>query len=424
MASPIRPIDDVVKEATDAFVERFQCSPEVAACAPGRVNLIGEHTDYNGGYVLPMALPMVTVVVGKINGTRKCNILTTNQQADKPWEVEFRVTDIISGKPKWANYVKGSVAFFRRLEPRSSSSTTSTPSSSSPSSASCPSSSKPRGSFGFSSCNCPGKVPGFDAVISSNVPLGGGLSSSAALEVAVFTFLEALTGEKEESLHKKAISCQEAEHVYAGMPCGIMDQFISVMGKENHALLIDCVSQQVELIPIKDPELVILVTNSNVRHELTGGEYATRRAQCQIAAKALAVDYLRPVSEEDLEVLKDVGLDDVIIRRARHVIRENKRTVEAAQALQSGNYEQFGKLMTESHISLRFTKIMWRILYVVCEQSILVNQLFILLGLLRAVGRFPSIRLNDSDFSEYVSLHELYGKFPAELVVDIRVPLV
>ncbi|XP_068084502.1 galactokinase isoform X5 [Anabrus simplex] len=315
MASPIRPIDDVVKEATDAFVERFQCSPEVAACAPGRVNLIGEHTDYNGGYVLPMALPMVTVVVGKINGTRKCNILTTNQQADKPWEVEFRVTDIISGKPKWANYVKGSVAFFRRLEPS--------------------------------------KVPGFDAVISSNVPLGGGLSSSAALEVAVFTFLEALTGEKEESLHKKAISCQEAEHVYAGMPCGIMDQFISVMGKENHALLIDCVSQQVELIPIKDPELVILVTNSNVRHELTGGEYATRRAQCQIAAKALAVDYLRPVSEEDLEVLKDVGLDDVIIRRARHVIRENKRTVEAAQALQSGNYEQFGKLMTESHISLR-----------------------------------------------------------------------
>ena len=146
------------------------------------------------------------------------------------------------------------------------------------------------------------------------MPLGGGLSSSAALEVATATLLEAMTGHKLDPVDK-ALLCQKAEHDYAGMPCGIMDQFISVMGKENHLLLLDCRSRKPELVPMTDPSMALLIVNTNVKHELTGGEYAKRRAQCEQAAKTLGVTSLRDADADMLERARG-RMEDVVFRRA------------------------------------------------------------------------------------------------------------
>nr|CAD7439184.1 unnamed protein product [Timema bartmani] len=314
MACNFLSIDQVYGQASDAFVQRFGRVHQVAACAPGRVNLIGEHTDYNDGFVLPMALPLGTVVVGSRNFSNKCCVVTTYEASDQALETEFSVPSkeqLKPGSPKWANYVKGVVANFE------------------------------------------GTVPGFNAMIASSVPIGGGISSSASLTVAFYTFLEALTGDKTEEQTCKALACQKAEHEFAGMPCGIMDQFVSVLAKQGHALLIDCRSLTHTLVPLKDPNIVILITNSHVKHELTGSEYPTRRRQCEEAAKALGKKFLRDADMQDLERLQSKPIDETMLRRARHVIGEIARTERAADALKSGDYEAFGELMVESHISLR-----------------------------------------------------------------------
>ncbi|XP_014806161.1 PREDICTED: galactokinase [Calidris pugnax] len=286
----------------------------LAVWAPGRVNLIGEHTDYNEGFVLPMALQLGTVLVGSPTTDGTIYILTTSVEADKPHRVEFPAphqgSSLIPGKPGWANYIKGVIQHYRG-----------------------------------------GPVPGFSAVIASDVPLGGGLSSSAALEVATYTFLQQLSPD-DSDLEAKALACQKAEHTFANMPCGIMDQFISVMGKEGHALLIDCRSLETVLIPLTDASLVVLVTNSNVRHTLTGSEYPTRRRQCEEAAAALGKASLRDATMAELEAARS-RLGEEVYRRARHVISEIARTVQAAKALQNKDYKTFGRLMVESHNSLR-----------------------------------------------------------------------
>ncbi|XP_076472479.1 galactokinase-like [Babylonia areolata] len=309
MAAEIPSIEDLLKKASSAFEERFGSSPDLAACGPGRVNLIGEHTDYNEGFVFPTALPMVTILVGKKTDSGTCRVQTLAEGVDEPNYTEFPSKSPTAGTPKWANYVKGVVA------------------------------------------NFPGEVPGFDATIVSSVPLGGGVSSSASLEVATFTFLEQVTGTQVEQL-KKALACQKAEHDYAGMPCGIMDQFISVMGRTDHALLIDCRSCEGRLVPLKDPSVRLLVTNCNVKHELTGSEYPTRRRQCETAAAAMGKKSLREATEEDLEAFKD-KLDAETYRRVHHVITEIRRTDDAAAALEKNDYKLFGKLMVDSHNSLR-----------------------------------------------------------------------
>lgn len=314
MASKIPEISQLVQKASTAFQERFSAAPMVAACGPGRVNLIGEHTDYNEGFVFPMALPLVTILVGRKVEGDNCKVLTLAEGADEPKYTEFArpaAASLSPGAPKWANYVKGVVA------------------------------------------NFPGEVPGFEAVVISSVPLGGGVSSSASLEVATFTFLEQLAeGMVKVEPLKKALACQKAEHDFAGMPCGIMDQFISVMGRADHALLIDCRSCEGRLVPMKDSSVVVLVTNSNVKHELTGSEYPTRRRQCESAAAAMGKKSLREFSEADLEACK-VKVDAEIYRRARHVISEIKRCDDAAAALERNDYELFGQLMVASHNSLR-----------------------------------------------------------------------
>ncbi|XP_049668858.1 galactokinase isoform X2 [Accipiter gentilis] len=286
----------------------------VAAWAPGRVNLIGEHTDYNGGFVLPMALQLGTVLVGSPTQDGTISILTTSAEADEPHRVQFPAprqgSPLSPGQPRWANYIKGVIQHYRG-----------------------------------------GPVPGFSAVIASDIPLGGGLSSSAALEVATYTFLQQLCPD-DGDLVAKALACQKAEHTFAGMPCGIMDQFISVMGKEGHALLIDCRSLETVLVPLTDASLAVLITNSNVRHTLTGSEYPTRRRQCEEAAAALGKASLRDATMAELEAARS-RLGEEVYRRARHVIGEIARTAQAAQALQDRDYGMFGRLMVESHNSLR-----------------------------------------------------------------------
>uniref|UniRef100_A0A8C5SLZ9 Galactokinase 1 n=1 Tax=Laticauda laticaudata TaxID=8630 RepID=A0A8C5SLZ9_LATLA len=287
--------------------------PKIAVSAPGRVNLIGEHTDYNQGFVLPMAIQMRTVMVGSPREDGIISITTTAEEAEEPKTVQFSVpregVSLKPEEPHWANYVKGVIQHYQA-----------------------------------------DSLPGFDVVIESNVPIGGGLSSSASLEVAMYTFLQQLS--PVDSGQIKALVCQKAEHTFAMMPCGIMDQFISVMGKEGHALLIDCRSLETRLVPLTDPALVVLITNSNVRHTLTGSEYPTRRRQCEEAAKMLGKASLREASMSDLEESKSL-LSKEMYRRARHVIGEIERTSRAAEALEAKDYKRFGELMVESHNSLR-----------------------------------------------------------------------
>jgi galactokinase len=197
-----------------------------------------------------------------------------------------------------------------------------------------------------------GAVPvAFDAVVHSDLALGGGLSSSAALEVATATLLEALTGLTLDPL-QKALLCQKAEHEYARVPCGIMDQCSSVMGQLGTLLLLDCRSRAVELVPLADPDVVALIANSNVKRELAAGEYAVRRRQCEEAARILGVRALRDVTLEQLQEQRGL-LEEVLYRRAHHVISENDRTVLAADAVRGGDWETMGQLMYASHASLR-----------------------------------------------------------------------
>ncbi|KAM8944818.1 galactokinase isoform 2-T2 [Lycaon pictus] len=274
---------ELLAEARRAFREEFGAEPELAVSAPGRVNLIGEHTDYNQGLVLPMALELVTVLVGSPRADGLVSLLTTSEDADEPRRLQFPLPtaqrSLEPGTPRWANYVKGVIQHYPAAP-----------------------------------------LPGFSAVVVSSVPLGGGLSSSASLEVATYTFLQQLCPDS-GSVAARAQVCQQAEHSFAGVPCGIMDQLIALLGQEGHALLIDCRSLETSLVPLSEPKLAVLITNSNVRHSLgsTGRELVSKEG----------------------------------FRRARHVVGEIRRTAQAAAALCRGDYRAFGRLMVESHHSLR-----------------------------------------------------------------------
>jgi galactokinase len=197
---------------------------------------------------------------------------------------------------------------------------------------------------------------GFDAVVDSNVPLGGGLSSSAAFEVATALAVLFANGHT-LPLPNIALACQWAEHNYPGMPCGIMDQFISAMGQKGHALLLDCRDQSTRQVPLDDPDLRVVISNSNVKHELVGGEYAARRKQCEYAVAGLQKKFpriksLRDATMNDLDAIRD-GLEPTVYRRAKHVITEIQRTTDFADALEKHQYQRCGELMYASHVSLR-----------------------------------------------------------------------
>jgi galactokinase len=195
------------------------------------------------------------------------------------------------------------------------------------------------------------RIPCFQAFVLSNVPLGGGLSSSAALEVAMATFLEALTGVTLDQ-REKALLCQQAEHDFAGVPCGIMDQLSSIMGRSDHLLLLDCRSRQVEQVPFHPLGISVLVTNSHVRHELGGTQYAQRRRECEQALEILGVPTLRDATRQAVERAEN-ELGEVIRRRVRHVVDEIERVELAVAAARAGNWDRLGELMYASHDSLR-----------------------------------------------------------------------
>ncbi len=293
------------------FARTYGRPPRWIAAAPGRVNVIGEHTDYNDGFVLPMAIERYAVMATDSAPSSSSISIRDTSEGVEPATIDLSLP-VKPGKPKWSNYPRGVIA----------------------------------------GCLARGINPGgLDVLLHSTVPLGGGLSSSAALEVCTATLLEAVTGKKMDPV-EKALLCQQAEHEFAGVPCGIMDQFISVMGRENHLLLLDCRSRQTDLVPMNDPSVALLIINTNVKHELGSGEYAKRRAQCETAAKILRVPSLRDADPDALESAKN-KMDNVVYRRARHVIGEIERTVHAAEGIRASNWPTVGQLMYASHASLR-----------------------------------------------------------------------
>jgi len=281
--------------------------------APGRVNLIGEHTDYNDGYVMPAALDFYTYVAA---GARSDRVISVHS-LDFDETIDLELSALAPGPTgHWSDYVRGVAALL----------------------------------FGS------GQVTtGANLVIKGEVPIGAGLSSSAAIEVAAAFALLAVN---RTNLNRREIAaiCQHAEHEYAGTKCGIMDQFISCFGAANHALLLDCRSLTYERVPIPDG-VQIVICNSMVKHELAAGEYNLRRKDCEAGVRILQehlpdVRALRDVAFDQLQHFSR-GLPERIYRRCRHVVSENARTLEAADALQQKNLNRFGDLMYASHRSLR-----------------------------------------------------------------------
>jgi galactokinase len=313
-------------DVSTLFVATFKCAPEVRASAPGRVNVIGEHTDYNGGFVLPIAIERRTHVVGvKHASGDTCRIVST--LGDGVVEFTANKAALVRGEPSWANYVKGVIAQYL--------------------------------------VDLPGGVASFDLAIASDVPLGGGLSSSASLEIAIATFLEVAYGLRIDP-KVRALRCQKCEHDFAGVPCGIMDQMVSSCGQSGHALLIDCIPPfTTQLVPLNDPSVVFVVANSNVKHKLEGSEYPTRVRECRSAAVAIrkrfpvppsdgaaAEPLLRGATMAELLACKE-HMTPIEFQRARHVIGEDVRTIDAVEALRQRDYATAGRLMVESHNSLR-----------------------------------------------------------------------
>ncbi|CAM9311339.1 unnamed protein product [Ectocarpus sp. 12 AP-2014] len=338
--------------ARDLYDETFGPPEDVrhvcAGYAPGRVNLIGEHTDYQGGFVLPLALERGTVVygVGRLvdsdeataEGSDRglCRVVSQTMQQQQAedeaggkagelgGDVSFRADESLApGEPEWANYVKGVVKEYMPKVPE-------------------------------------GKRLEFTVTVVRSVPIGGGVSSSASLSVAVATFLQGVltsAGVTPPSPKEKAHLCRMAEHKFLNMPCGIMDQFVTSMAVPGHAMLLDCRSEEPDAVPLSDSNLVVVVTNSNVKHNLAGSQYPIRVAQCQAARDELQkshpnVQLLRDATPEQVDAM-EAGVEDAVFRRARHVVSENARTVTAARALTSGDYLQVGQLMLDSHRSLR-----------------------------------------------------------------------
>ena len=282
--------------------------------APGRVNLIGEHTDYNGGFVLPLAIERETVVAAAPRGDRLVEVYSLNLGEGAAFDLDN------PGEPRrgvWLDYVEG-VA--RALESR-----------------------------GLS-------LRGADLMILSDVPVGAGLSSSAALEVAAGLALSRVSGREVDRV-QLALAGQQAEHTYVGTMCGIMDQFVAALGQKGHALLIDCRTLEAAAVPLDTSSAAIVITDTGVRHELSSTEYNVRREECEQGARMLGeflpgVEQLRDVSVEQFE--RYAGrLPEVVCRRCRHVVTEDARTLEAAGALRRGRLEEVGHLMRRSHESLR-----------------------------------------------------------------------
>jgi galactokinase len=286
----------------------------VVVRAPGRVNLIGEHTDYNDGFVFPVAIDRYVVFAARARSDNRAVIRSISFDED----TEFTINRGLEAKGHWSDYIMGMVSEFRDINLR---------------------------------------LGGFEATIAGNVPLGAGLSSSAAVEMAVGRGLLELFDISMPG-PKLAIVGQQAENRFVGVNCGIMDQFVSANGREGHALYLDCRDLSFELVPIADEDVRIVICNSGVKRGLTESSYNQRREACedgvcQLAlATGLAFHALRDVSRDHLEDYRG-ALTEEIYARCRHVVTEIERTSAAVEALKGGDLSAFGMAMAESHNSLR-----------------------------------------------------------------------
>jgi galactokinase len=282
--------------------------------SPGRVNMIGEHTDYNGGYVFPCALTFGTYLLARINGTRSVSFATTNfdhratNSLDEPFEKEGNV---------WINYPKGVLNELRKSAK---------------------------------------EIEGIDLLYSGDIPNGAGLSSSASIEMVTAFAMNQMFGFGMDRMELVKLS-QRAENLFVGVNCGIMDQFASGMGASNHALFLNCDTLDYERVPMKLDGKKIIISNTNKRRGLADSKYNERRAQCEAAVEVLRngknIRNLSDLNLSEFESLSHLITDKDQLRRARHVISENARTLAAIKALNGGDIDAFGVLMNESHDSLR-----------------------------------------------------------------------
>ena len=304
---------DIVQTCVSGFRKRFGGDPKVVVKAPGRVNLIGEHTDYNDGFVFPAAIDRYVVIAAKARPDNRAIVYAVSYDEDS----EFVVDRGLEASGHWSDYVKGMVSEF---------------------------------------CDINLRLGGFEATIAGNVPLGAGLSSSAAVEMAVGRGLLELFDISMPG-PKLAIVGQQAENRFVGVNCGIMDQFASANGREGHALFLDCRDLSFELVPLIE-DLRIVICNSGVKRGLTESSYNERRKACEEGVRQLVLatgqefEALRDVSAEQLDDYRGAVTEE-IFARCRHVISEIERTESAVTALRAGDSAAFGRLMGESHGSLR-----------------------------------------------------------------------
>lgn len=290
-----------------AFIERFSSNPVFYASA-GRINLIGEHTDYNGGFVFPGAIDKYIMTAININGTDKVRLYSV----DMNQYTEFGLREEDKPAEQWACYVFG---VCREVIKR-----------------------------GF-------EVKGFDAVFAGDVPLGAGLSSSAALESCFAYALNDLFNDNKISIFELALIGQSTEHNYCGVNCGIMDQFASVFGKKDCLMRLDCRSLEFKYFPFKPVGYKLVLVNSQVKHELVDSPYNKRRESCERVAKTLGVETLRDADMSMLEAAK-AQISDEDYKRAVYVIGEKQRVLDVCEALEKGDYETVGQRMYETHHGL------------------------------------------------------------------------
>lgn len=309
---------------TEKLIQRFKelygKEGEVRAYfAPGRVNLIGEHTDYNGGHVFPCALTLGTYGIVRDREDRVLRFYSAN--FEKLGVIETSLDDLIPDKAAgWTNYPKGVMWAFEKR--------------------------------GYQLTH------GMDILIYGNIPNGSGLSSSASLEVLTGLILKDTFGFEQVSMIDMALIGQDSENNFNGCNCGIMDQFASAMGKKDHAIFLDTNTLNYEYAPVVLEDAKIVITNSKVKHSLVNSAYNDRRNECETALKELQsvvnIKTLGDLTEEEYEAHKDAIKDPVRQKRAKHAVYENQRTIRAVEALKNNDVELFGKLMNASHKSLRY----------------------------------------------------------------------
>ncbi|HEV2569111.1 galactokinase [Sphingomonas sp.] len=287
------------------FAERFGGEPTLIATAPGRVNLIGEHTDYNDGFVLPLAIDRGTVVAARLGGSETVVYAADFDEVDR-----FTFAEPIAGESDWRNYVRGMIAMLAEEEIA---------------------------------------PQGMELAIAGDVPQGAGLSSSASLEVAVGLAVAKLAG-AEIDMTRLAQLAQRAENEFAGCACGIMDQLVSARAEAEQALLIDCRTLECRPVPVPG-DAAVLIVHSGVERGLVDSAYNERRQQCEAAARHFGVPALRDTGEEQLHNAEE--LDELARKRARHVVTENARTLAAAEALAAADMSRLRELMARSHASMR-----------------------------------------------------------------------